>query len=701
MGDTISMRVWNQDSISAKTKVRPDGKVSIPFVNDVDAAGATPTELAARVQVRLKDFIVNPVVTVTLDELRPLLVAVMGEVTRPGNYQLEAGAGVLQALAIAGGPTAFADRDRIMVLRQKPDGSGVDADPLQVLVAHAARRARVHVPPPGRRRGRGRVAVFLPIAAGVLALAVGQTDATWNRGGNPQREPDPAAATATPVPPGPPPQSSNDIAGPAGVPYMPLVGVPPADTQGVFLDLALLSQLRARSLVGTSGGSTWGTDFEVTPGIALRVITPLLTLSVGYAPRLTVPFAVGGFELAVLNRATLRAEWRFASLWTATAQGVFVVGDYSQLIPASTPAGPGPTPPVYRPRSLLPDLPVRRHRHHRAHRRHSLAPDPAHARRAATSTSGGTGPEGEANQPRAWGPQGEVGFAWDPSPTSTLTTSAVGQNWIMSGTENFFITTLTENWRQAWTSEIETTFGLGGGFANREVESRTAAGKVVPVARASLVYQSASLQPLRLTLDLALAPFFDTYARMPYQRVTLSASFDWRPSEAWRLGASFAGALAPYTVRAPESYGTTGLSGELLARSHPGLEPGWVRPVPVPGRDRRRRHVPAVDRLLLARVARPALALSAPPWGEKTWSPGALFASPMGRIRVTERPGSRMFAGVYQYKPSHCGAFSSTSPTLTPFVPTSAYMRHGTSHIRRIGLPSACLVQHGRGAGSS
>jgi polysaccharide export outer membrane protein len=125
VGDTISVRVWNQDSISAKTKVRPDGKVSIPFVNDVDAAGATPTELAARVQVRLKEFIVNPVVTVTLDEPRPLIVAVLGEVTRPGNYQLEAAAGVLQALAIAGGPTAFADKDRIMVLRQKPDGSGV------------------------------------------------------------------------------------------------------------------------------------------------------------------------------------------------------------------------------------------------------------------------------------------------------------------------------------------------------------------------------------------------------------------------------------------------------------------------------------------------------------------------------------------------------------------------------------------------
>ncbi len=123
VGDTISIRVWNQDSISARPKVRPDGKVSLPFVNDVDAAGSTPTELAARIQARLKEFIVNPVVTVSLEEPRPVVVAVLGEVTRPGNYQLEASAGVLQALAIAGGPTAFADRDRIMVLRQKPDGS--------------------------------------------------------------------------------------------------------------------------------------------------------------------------------------------------------------------------------------------------------------------------------------------------------------------------------------------------------------------------------------------------------------------------------------------------------------------------------------------------------------------------------------------------------------------------------------------------
>jgi polysaccharide export outer membrane protein len=124
-GDTISIRVWNQDSLATRARVRPDGMVSLPFVNDVEAAGSAPTALAARIQARLKDFIVNPVVTVSLEESRALVVAVIGEVIRPGNYPLEPGSGVLQALATAGGTTPFADRDRIMVIRQRPDGAGV------------------------------------------------------------------------------------------------------------------------------------------------------------------------------------------------------------------------------------------------------------------------------------------------------------------------------------------------------------------------------------------------------------------------------------------------------------------------------------------------------------------------------------------------------------------------------------------------
>ncbi|MEI6226947.1 MAG: polysaccharide biosynthesis/export family protein [Deltaproteobacteria bacterium] len=125
-GDVIAIRVWNQDSITTRARIRPDGRISMPFLDDVEAAGATPNALAKRIQIRLKDFIVNPVVTVSLEEPRPLLVAVLGEVVKPGNYPLEASAGVLQALANAGGMTPFANKDAIVVIRRKADGSGVE-----------------------------------------------------------------------------------------------------------------------------------------------------------------------------------------------------------------------------------------------------------------------------------------------------------------------------------------------------------------------------------------------------------------------------------------------------------------------------------------------------------------------------------------------------------------------------------------------
>ena len=338
---------------------------------------------------------------------------------------------------------------------------------------------------------------------------------------------------------------------------MPSVGPARRLSDGIHLDLGLLSELRTRTLVADTG-TTWGTDFEVTPGISLELGTPKLGLSLGYAPRFTVPFGQGGFELAILNRAALRAEWGVDPLWTISAVGVFVFGEYSQLIPASTPAGPGPPPPVLNPVRSFQTYPyvsidtlVRIDG--------ILSPRTRFRIAGGYFDVGGTGPLGEANQPRAWGPQGEVALAWDAAPKSTLTTSATGQDWIMSDSQTF-IATVTENWRQAWTPTLETTLGLGGGYSNREVESRTAAGKLVPVARASLVYQYESAQPLRLSLAISLEPFFDTYIGIPYQRFNLAASIDWRPSDAWRLGASFAGSLAPYTVRAPESYGTAGLS---------------------------------------------------------------------------------------------------------------------------------------------
>jgi len=119
-GDVLQIRVFNQPDMSARAKVREDGKVSVPFLNDVVAAGSTPTALAQQLQVRLKEFINAPVVTISLEEPAPFSVAVMGEVTHPGVYPVPSTAGVMQALAAAGGFTTYASRDKIFVVREVP-----------------------------------------------------------------------------------------------------------------------------------------------------------------------------------------------------------------------------------------------------------------------------------------------------------------------------------------------------------------------------------------------------------------------------------------------------------------------------------------------------------------------------------------------------------------------------------------------------
>jgi len=122
-GDLIFVKVFNQDSLSGRTRVRPDGRVTIPFVNDVAAAGVSTQELAKRMEVLLRDFIKTPVVTVFLEELAPAQLSVMGEVTKPGVYPLDrTSQGVLRALAAAGGLTEFAHKDRIFVVRSGTPG---------------------------------------------------------------------------------------------------------------------------------------------------------------------------------------------------------------------------------------------------------------------------------------------------------------------------------------------------------------------------------------------------------------------------------------------------------------------------------------------------------------------------------------------------------------------------------------------------
>jgi len=115
--DVLRIDVWKEAEISRSVPVRPDGKISLPLLNDVQASGLTAMELAIVITEGLKKFITNPQVTVSVSEINSRRVYVTGEVTRPGAYPLLPNMTVLQALTSAAGFTQFARIKSIYVLR--------------------------------------------------------------------------------------------------------------------------------------------------------------------------------------------------------------------------------------------------------------------------------------------------------------------------------------------------------------------------------------------------------------------------------------------------------------------------------------------------------------------------------------------------------------------------------------------------------
>jgi polysaccharide export outer membrane protein len=115
--DSLKIDVWKEDQLTRTVPVRPDGKISLPLLNDVQAAGLSPMELAGVISEQLKKYINNPQVTVSVTEINSRRVYVSGEVTKAGAYALLPHMTVLQALANSGGFTQFAREKNIYVLR--------------------------------------------------------------------------------------------------------------------------------------------------------------------------------------------------------------------------------------------------------------------------------------------------------------------------------------------------------------------------------------------------------------------------------------------------------------------------------------------------------------------------------------------------------------------------------------------------------
>ena len=122
--DTLRIDVWKEPEISRTIPVRPDGKISLPLLNDVQAAGLTVMQLSESIRQGLTKYITNPQVTVSVTEINSRRVNCMGEVTKPGALTLLPNMTVLQALSSCGGFTQFARTKSIYVLRME-DGKQV------------------------------------------------------------------------------------------------------------------------------------------------------------------------------------------------------------------------------------------------------------------------------------------------------------------------------------------------------------------------------------------------------------------------------------------------------------------------------------------------------------------------------------------------------------------------------------------------
>ena len=120
--DMLQITVWKNESLSRAIAVRPDGKVSLPLLHDVQAAGLTPMQLQEKLAIALGEFMPNPEVSVSVTDVRSYRVSVLGEVQRPGVLQLKSDTTVLEALALAGGFRDFASPGKIMIIRKNGDG---------------------------------------------------------------------------------------------------------------------------------------------------------------------------------------------------------------------------------------------------------------------------------------------------------------------------------------------------------------------------------------------------------------------------------------------------------------------------------------------------------------------------------------------------------------------------------------------------
>jgi len=116
--DVIAIQVWREPEFSRAAVVRPDGRITLPLIKEVEAAGQTPNQLAAQIAKRLSEYIKDPQVDVTVTQVRSQKYYITGEVNKSGSFPLAIPTRVLEALTNAGGFRDFANTKKIVILRK-------------------------------------------------------------------------------------------------------------------------------------------------------------------------------------------------------------------------------------------------------------------------------------------------------------------------------------------------------------------------------------------------------------------------------------------------------------------------------------------------------------------------------------------------------------------------------------------------------
>jgi len=121
--DRLDINVWKETELSKVVPVRSDGKISLPLVGEIQAAGRTPLQLEQAISEKLKTYMTDPEVTVIVEQVNSKKYNILGEVGKPGSYSLTLSTTIMDAIASAGGFREFAKKSNVYILRENPDGT--------------------------------------------------------------------------------------------------------------------------------------------------------------------------------------------------------------------------------------------------------------------------------------------------------------------------------------------------------------------------------------------------------------------------------------------------------------------------------------------------------------------------------------------------------------------------------------------------